>query len=204
MQNKTIFLGSFCLIDKDLLLLSKNCSSVFPNGEIKFFEDKIHPPNRAYLKLWEIFTLIQKFPKRNDFCLDLGASPGGWTWVLCKLEAKVLAIDRAELDEQLFKIFGRKIQFRKQDAFKLNWDEFSIVDWLFCDVICYPHKLYEFIMDALEHKKVKNYVCTIKFQGDTDFEIIQKFNSIPNSKVFHLSENKHELTWVKMENKLFM
>lgn len=184
------------------MLFSAKCSSFFPNGEIEFIEDKINPPNRAYLKLWEILTHIQNFPKKDDFCLDLGASPGGWTWVLCKLKAKIMAIDKSELDSNLMKKYSKNIEFRKKDAFKIDWSEFGKVDWLFSDLICYPEKLFEFIVYALEKKKVRNFVCTIKLQGETDFAIIQKFNEIPNSKIFHLCENKHELTWVNLENKI--
>ena len=56
------------------------------------------PPNRAYLKLWEALTLLGRRPGPGELCLDLGASPGGWTWVLAKLGARVIAVDKAPLD----------------------------------------------------------------------------------------------------------
>lgn len=133
----------------------------------------------------------------------MGASPGGWTWVLCKLKAKVLAIDKAPIDINLSNLFDLNkdlVEFRKQDIFNLKWEEFLEIDWLFCDVICYPKKLYDFLSETISKGRVKNFVCTIKFQGDTDFEIIKKFESIPNSRLFHLYSNKHELTWVKLDD----
>jgi hypothetical protein len=44
------------------------------------------------------FTLICERPQPSEFCVDLGSSPGGWTWVLQKLGARVLSVDKAALD----------------------------------------------------------------------------------------------------------
>jgi hypothetical protein len=43
---------------------------------------------------------------------------------------------------------------------------------------------------------VRNFLCTIKFQGDTDFATQRRFAAIPGSRLMHLHANKHELTWV--------
>ena len=56
---------------------------------MEFIEDKHSPSSRAYLKLWETFTRFQEYPKEGDKCLELGAAPGGWTWVLANLGCKV-------------------------------------------------------------------------------------------------------------------
>jgi len=78
-------LGSWTLIDADTILASPHCSSPFPNGEVQFVEDRAAPPSRAYLKLWELFTILGgERPKRGELCVDLGASPGGWTWVFAQ------------------------------------------------------------------------------------------------------------------------
>jgi len=90
-------LGSWTLLDANTLLASPHCSSPVAHGEWRFQESKI-PPSRAYLKLWEFFTRIGKMPKAGETCLEIGASPGSWTWVLQQLGAKVIAVDRAPLD----------------------------------------------------------------------------------------------------------
>jgi len=69
-------LGSWTLLDSHTLFASPHCSSPFAHGEVHFKESRI-PPSRAYLKLWELFTRIGKWPKKNDRCLEIGASPGG-------------------------------------------------------------------------------------------------------------------------------
>ena len=72
-------------------------------------------------------------------------------------------------------------------------------DWLFSDIICYPHKLLELVNRWRESGLVQNYACTIKFQAPTDFDTMFKFMEIPGSRVIHLSCNKHEVTWVNCE-----
>ena len=78
----TAHLGAWTLLAPDRLLASPTKTSPFPNGECRFEEDRTGPPSRAYLKLWEALTRLGAWPGPGDTCLDLGASPGGWTWVL--------------------------------------------------------------------------------------------------------------------------
>src|SRR5229473_2556994 len=94
-------LGSWTLLAADRLLMAARCSSPFPNGEVAFVEDKTGPPNRAYLKLWEALVRLGHWPGPDERRLDLGASPGGWTWGLARLGATVVAIDKAPLDPEV-------------------------------------------------------------------------------------------------------
>jgi 23S rRNA (cytidine2498-2'-O)-methyltransferase len=43
---------------------------------------------------------------------------------------------------------------------------------------------------------VRNFVCTVKFQGATDHDATSAFAAIPGSQVVHLHHNKHELTFL--------
>lgn len=189
-------LGSWTLIDPETLLASPSCTSAFPNGEAQFIEDKTAPPSRAYLKLWEAFTLIGVRPKPGELCLDLGASPGGWSWVLQQSGARVIAVDKAPLDPAIATLPG--IEQRRASAFALEPKDIGAVDWLCSDVVCYPKRLLTLVEKFLAAGTVKNFVCTIKFQGATDFEIEARFAAIPGSRLLHLHNNKHELTWVRL------
>jgi len=183
--------GCWSLIDDNTILVSTNTYKNFPLGQYEFVENKELPPNRAYLKLWEIFTSLDLFPKQGERCLDLGSSPGGWTWVLQSLGAEVISVDKAGLDPKIQKL--PSVQFIKQSAFALDPQDVGHTDWFFSDIICYPEKLYQLIMGWLEAGVCKNFVCTLKFQGDTDFNSIQKFQEIPGAHLLHLYHNKHEV-----------
>jgi 23S rRNA (cytidine2498-2'-O)-methyltransferase len=189
-------LGSWTLLDSETVLAAGSCSSPFPNGEANFIEDRA-PPSRAYLKLWEAFTLLSTRPKPGESCLDLGASPGGWSYVLGKLGARVIAIDKAPLDPRVLVL--PSVEHRQESAFALAPRDVGPIDWLFSDVICYPARLLALVEKFLAAGTVKNFICTIKFQGETDFATQARFAAIPGSRLIHLHANKHELTWVRLE-----
>jgi 23S rRNA (cytidine2498-2'-O)-methyltransferase len=189
-------LGSWMLLAPDQILASPACSSPFPNGEAQFVEDREGPPSRAYLKLWEAFTVLGIRPSPGDLCLDLGSSPGGWTWVLHGLGARVISVDKAPLDPRLDQLPG--IEVRRESAFGLDPRHVGPVDWLCSDVICYPERLLALVERWLALGQVRRFICSVKFQGATDFATLRKFADIPGSRLMHLHHNKHELTWVKM------
>src|SRR4051812_3935802 len=122
-------LGSWTLLDPNTLLAAPHCTSAFPNGEIRFVEDRTGPPSRAYLKLWEALTLIGERPGPGDLCLDLGSSPGGWSWALAQMGARVVSIDKAPLDPAVARMPG--IEHRRESAFALDPASVGTVDWLF-------------------------------------------------------------------------
>jgi len=187
-------LGSWTLLERDLLLCAPHCSSVFRNGEIAFVEDRVTPPTRAYLKLWEVLTLLDERPSGGDICLDLGSCPGGWSWVLQGLGARVISVDKAPLDPRIASL--PNIEFRQESAFGLEPGRFERIDWLFCDVACYPKRLLEMIRRWLESGVCRRFVCTLKLQGSEDPDLLRAFAAIPGSRTMHLWHNKHELTWV--------
>lgn len=186
-------LGSWTLIEDHKILASARCASPFRNGEVNFVENKDIPPSRAYLKLWEFITLAPRRPQAGELCLDLGSCPGGWTWVLQTLGCKVIAVDKAPLAPHIASL--PNIEYREGSAFALEPRTHAPVDWLFSDMACYPERLLKLVQRWIEADKARNYCCTIKLQGDTDFDAIRAFAAIPGSKIQHLSCNKHELTW---------
>lgn len=188
-------LGSWTLIDENTMLAAGHCESPMPHGEWNFCEDKINPPSRAYLKLWELFTRFGCHPGREDICLDLGASPGGWTFVLAQCAKAVIAFDRSPLDPRISACAN--VSFEAKDAFKIKLSDYPQASWIFSDVVCYPDKLFSFVSNLVREYPEKRYVFTIKFQGSEHGEIISRFRTLPGH-ITHLSHNKHELTWFKV------
>lgn len=186
--------GFWSLVEKNLILAGAHTHNPFPCGEFQFAEDKVNPPSRAYLKLWELFTVHGVKPKVGSKVIDFGSSPGGWTWVLQKAGCNVISIDRSPLAPSLQNLKG--IEFIQRNAFTLSPQDLGPVDWFFSDIICYPEKLLELVQAWMKSGLCKNFVCTIKYQGETDFKTTEQFQKIPGSKVVHLLHNKHEVTWI--------
>jgi 23S rRNA (cytidine2498-2'-O)-methyltransferase len=184
-------LGSFTLLAPDLLLAAADCSSPFPNGEARFIEDRVGPPSRAYLKLWEALTLVGEHPTPGQRCLDLGGSPGGWTWALAALGARVTAVDKAPLDPRVAALPG--VTFRRGSAFGLDPEAEEPVDWLFSDVVCYPARLLRLLERWVAARACRRIVATVKFQGPTDHGVVRDLASLPGASLFHGFHNRHEL-----------
>ena len=189
-------LGSWTLLDAGTLLAAARCTSPFPNGEVHFVENRSGPPSRAYLKLWEALTLIGCRPGPGERCLDLGSSPGGWSWALQQMGANVVSVDKAGLAPGIARLPG--IEHRLASAFALDPRTVGPLDWLFSDVVCYPARLLALVERWLAAGTCRRFVCTVKFQGRTDHDAARRFAAIPGSQLRHLFHNKHELTWSKI------
>ena len=163
---------------------------------------KLHPdaPSRSALKLEEAFLVLLDAAEREQLlrpgmsAADLGAAPGGWTWVLGKLGAQVTAIDKAPLARHVAAM--PNVRWQQGSAFALEPRDFERVDWLCSDVICYPSRLLKLVERWLASGKLRHAICTLKFQGETDHETARAFAAIPGSRLMHLHHNKHELTWL--------
>ncbi len=191
-------IGLFTLTDKNTALIFPKSTSLFPAGNITLIEDHENPPSRAYLKFQEALVRFNHrygyLPKKGERCFDAGACPGGWTWVLTELGCNVFAVDRSELDPRLMK--NPLVEFKTHDAFTLPPNDVGAFDWVFSDVICYPDRLLEWVKKWIDSGLTKNMICSIKMQGETNWNLIDEFAKIPNTYIQHMQYNKHELTWM--------
>jgi len=211
----------FSLLDQNQLIFCEHAENIIPGGVCEFVENKTIPPNRAYLKLWEALIYFGETPEKNNVCMDLGACPGGWTWVLQSFGSKVIAVDKAPLDKNISQLPG--VYFLEQSAFALDFKNLAClnlvspsapkisqgvganlvfardqeIDLLVCDIACYPDKLLTQLLKWIESGKIKKIISTIKLQGQIDEKILEdlnNFKNIPNIKIKQLWQNKHELT----------
>lgn len=189
-------LGAWTLIAQDRLIAAPRTSSPFPHGEAAFIEDREGPPSRAYLKLWEALTLAGVFPKAGDAAIDLGSSPGGWTWVLAQLGAEVVSVDKAPLEPRIAAL--PNVTFRGESAFGIDPKKEPPYAFIVSDIVAYPERIKRLIEDWLAAQPQANFIVTIKFQGDTDMTHVRPLADIPGSRLLHLFHNKHELTWMRV------
>lgn len=186
--------GVWAMIHANMGFYARTSREKWPLGKYEFLETKL-PPSRAYLKLWETFYRIGRWPEAMDSIVELGASPGGWTWVFIhQLKCFVHAIDRAPLRQDLMS--ASRLKFSKMDAFSFLPDSKQKMDWIFSDLICEPQRLLAFVKVWVAEGSVKTIVATIKFKGNTDVETMNQFVQIQGSKILHLYNNKHEVTWI--------
>jgi 23S rRNA U2552 (ribose-2'-O)-methylase RlmE/FtsJ len=128
-------------------------------------------PSSAYRKLMEAFTCMNYAMPPRATAVDLGASPGGWTSVLCKLGCRrVIAVDRSALDKKLMK-YSKGVEFVEGDAFQYvppsNDNNHSpMIDLMVSDIIAFPDRIVDLVSEWTTHKYANTMVVTMKFKGD--------------------------------------
>lgn len=188
--------GAFTLFSTDeILWTDAPLKGRFGGGKIRFNEDRIGPPSRAYLKLQEALTLSGVTLAPGDTVLDLGATPGGWTYVAAQAGAQVEMIDRSRPDEKLFKRFAR-LSFRRGDGLNPPQELLASATVLLSDMACEPAKLFDAVQDWQASPNLRAMICTLKFHGLSDKNLLQRFAAIEGAQIYHLWYNGHEVTWV--------
>jgi 23S rRNA (cytidine2498-2'-O)-methyltransferase len=147
--------------------------SPFPRGEVPMAVDKA-APSRAFAKLVEAEQRLGRRIAPGETCVDLGASPGSWTYVALQRGARVMAVDRAPLDDDLMR--NPALEFHRGDAFKFTPG--TPVDWLLCDVIAAPEKSMDLLCDWVEHRRARHFVVTIKFKGHDDYPTLERLKEM--------------------------
>ena len=141
--------------------------SPFPKGELALPRDPA-PPSRAYAKLLEAERRLGVRIGPGERCVDLGASPGGWTHVALQRGAEVVAVDRAPLREDLMR--HPALRFVRGDAFRFApADGEPPVDWLLCDVVAAPERSAALLLAWARARRMRRFVVTLKFKGDEGY-----------------------------------
>ena len=169
--------------------------SRWPGGRAPVDEDRT-PPSRAYRKLLEAEQHLGVAIGRGDRVVDLGAAPGGWSYVALERGAQVTAVDRSPLRDDLMRQPG--MDFRKADGFKFEPD-YPPVDWLLCDVIAYPVRTVELIQRWVGGGLCKRFVVSVKFQGEDEYPRLEELKQIlaearVEFQLRRLRYNKNEVT----------
>ncbi len=167
--------------------------SFFPRGHMPWAEDK-SAPSRAFAKLVEAEARLGRQIEKSQTCVDLGASPGSWSYVALNRGARVIAVDRSELREDLMRHPGLRLEIA--DAFKFK--PAQVVDWLVCDVIAAPQRSIDLLLEWLREKRMRNFVVTIKFKGHDEYAVLEtlKREAAPLCADFYLTRlcaNKNEV-----------
>jgi 23S rRNA (cytidine2498-2'-O)-methyltransferase len=166
--------------------------SPFPKGDIPVAVDK-SAPSRAFAKLAETELRMGRFITSGETCVDLGASPGSWTYMPVKRGARVIAVDRSPLRDDLMR--SPLVTFHQGDAFKFVPP--APVDWLLCDVIAAPERSIGLVLDWVRERRCRHFIVTIKFKGQDEYAKLdvlkQELPAIAaNFQVLHLCANKNE------------
>lgn len=102
-------------------------------------------PSRSALKLEEALLALLETDERERLlkpgmtAADLGAAPGGWTWVLTRHHLRVTSVDNGPLREHV--MATGLVDHLRADGF--HWQPPRPLDWMVCDMVEQPRRVAE-------------------------------------------------------------
>jgi len=136
-----IFLGGHHVV---LACSDPDDSAAWPLG-IPRLRMHADAPSRSALKLEEaLLTLLDdderaRLLRDNMQAADLGAAPGGWTWVLMRHGMMVTAVDNGPMRQAL--LDSGRVDHLRADGFQ--WQPRRRLDWMVCDMVEQPRRVAE-------------------------------------------------------------
>jgi 23S rRNA (cytidine2498-2'-O)-methyltransferase len=121
-------------------------------------------PSRSALKLEEaLLTLLGEDERRRLLRegmrgADLGAAPGGWTWVLVRNGLHVTAIDNGPLRQHL--LDSGRVDHLRADGFQ--WQPKAPLDWMVCDMVEQPRRVAERMATWLREGWCRHAIFNLK------------------------------------------
>ena len=121
-------------------------------------------PSRSALKLEEALLVLLDDGERKRLlrdgmrAADLGAAPGGWTWVLTRHGLRVHAIDNGPLRQHV--LDTGLVEHLRADGF--NWQPQQPLDWMVCDMVEQPRRVAERMATWLREGWCRHAIFNLK------------------------------------------
>jgi len=153
-------------------------------------------PSRAAAKLLEAFDWLGRAPEAGELCIDLGAAPGGWSWVLLQRRARVVAVDPARLAPSL----ARHRHLRHVAANAFQWLPDEPADWLLCDMAWRPLEVAALLAKWGRRGAARFLVANVKLPMKKKVDMIRRVREIlttggwRNIRVRQLYHDRDEVT----------
>ncbi|RKS86807.1 23S rRNA (cytidine2498-2'-O)-methyltransferase [Orbus hercynius] len=133
-------------------------------------------PSRSTLKLEEAFHVLIPYEEWDERlkgglnAVDIGASPGGWTYQLVKRSMMVYAVDNGAMDEKLME--SGQVKHYREDGFKFQPKKNNIY-WLVCDMVEKPLKVTKLISDWLIQGWCRETIFNLKLPMKKRYEEVK-------------------------------
>ncbi|MEO5596810.1 MAG: 23S rRNA (cytidine(2498)-2'-O)-methyltransferase RlmM, partial [Lysobacteraceae bacterium] len=117
-------------------------SSPWPLGIVRL-RAHADAPSRSAMKLDEAVMVLLNDEERERLlapgmnAADLGAAPGGWSWILARRHIRVQAIDNGPMAESA--LSTGLVEHIRADGF--SWQPARNLDWMVCDMVEQPRRV---------------------------------------------------------------
>jgi 23S rRNA (cytidine2498-2'-O)-methyltransferase len=144
-------------------------------------------PSRSTLKLAEALLEMLSEQERAQLrpgrrAVDLGASPGGWTWQLASRGMKVTAVDNGPMDKAL--VESGLVEHLRADGFTFRPRQ--PVEWLVCDMVDKPARVVDLVARWFERGDCRAAVFNLKLPMKRRFEEVQLSRAVLQERLSKL------------------
>lgn len=144
-------------------------------------------PSRSTLKLAEALLEMLSEQEREQLrpgrrAVDLGASPGGWTWQLVQRGMKVTAVDNGPMDPALTE--SGLVEHLRADGFTFR--PRHPVDWLVCDMVDKPARVVDLIARWFERGDCRAAVFNLKLPMKRRYDEVQLSRNVLETRLGRL------------------
>jgi 23S rRNA (cytidine2498-2'-O)-methyltransferase len=128
--------------------------------------------------------------------VDLGAAPGGWTWVLLERRAQVIAVDPGRLAPDIAR--RRGVTHVLGSAFE--YAPRAPVDWLFCDMAWRPLEVAALLAKWGRNRWARSLVANVKLPMKQKAEFAARVRKVVEGggwrdvRARHLYHDRDEIT----------
>ncbi len=189
----------------DFLIAEADTRTASPwRGGIPRLKFPREAPSRSTLKLEEAFLVLLDEREREAWlkpgmtAVDLGASPGGWTYQLVRRSMRVVAVDNGPMDERLMQ--SGLVDHRRADGFRFR--PAKPVDWVVCDMVEQPIRVAALMRDWLAEGAARRALFNLKLPMKKRWLEVQRslvtlsqaFDETLNIRAKQLYHDREEIT----------
>lgn len=141
-------------------------------------------PSRSTLKLEEALMVFLDKDKEADLqpgmtAVDLGASPGGWTYQLVRRHIKTIAIDNGPMDARIME--SGLVEHLRVDG--LSYRPRKPVDWMVCDIVEQPSRIARLVGQWIALGYCRNVIFNLKLPMKKRYEEVEICREIIRSEI---------------------
>ena len=164
-RDRSAFVLNLCLVLEGIwggVMPCERLSDPRPGGIHRMAFDR-NAPCRSYLKVEEAFSLMGEKPEPTQSVIDLGASPGGWSYAFLKRGCHVIAVDNGPIRIERPEQYGGRLTHLKEDGVIFDPDPRNVpVDWLVSDMLVSTGKNIGMLRKWFSNRWMWRFVVNIK------------------------------------------
>ncbi len=130
-------------------------------------------PSRAAMKLAEAIDWLGTGPAPGDRCVDLGAAPGGWSYIALERGAQVVGVDPGAMADVITSHRG----YRHVRGSAFDFEPDAPVDWLLCDMVWRPLEVAGLLGKWARRGWARMLIANVKLPMKSKVEFVDRIAS---------------------------